>query len=178
MYVCMYWLHRVFLAARGLSPVAASGGYSSLRCTGFSLRWPPLLRSTRSRRTGFSSCGTRAQQLWLAGSRAQAQQLWRTGPAAPRHVGSSRTRARTRVPCIGGRIPNHCAIREALFGLFLIIPLTYCLYIRDIYFCMLLPLPTTTLLSSIICNNFKVDSHDYIYVNKLSSAIMIITLLF
>ena len=59
------------------------------------------------------------QQLWLAGSRAQAQQLWRTGLVAPRHVGSSWTRARTRVPCIGRRILNHCATREA--RLFLLI---------------------------------------------------------
>ena len=35
----------------------------------------------------------RPQQLWLAGSRAQAQQLWHTDLVAPRHVGSSRTRA-------------------------------------------------------------------------------------
>ena len=55
------------------------------------------------------------QQLWLAGSRAQAQWLWRAGLVAPRHVGSSRTRARTRVSCIGRRILNHCATREALF---------------------------------------------------------------
>ena len=48
-------------------------GYSLLWCTGFSLQWLLLLRSTGSRRTGFSSCGTWAQQLWLAGSRAQAQ---------------------------------------------------------------------------------------------------------
>ena len=34
------------------------------------------------------------------------------GLVAPRHVGSSRTRARTRVPCIGRRILNHCATRE------------------------------------------------------------------
>ena len=33
---------------------------------------------------------------------------------APRNVGSSGTRARTRVPCIGRRIPNHCTTREAL----------------------------------------------------------------
>ena len=33
------------------------------------------------------------------------------GLVAPRHVGSSRTRARTRVPCIGRRILNHCATR-------------------------------------------------------------------
>ena len=44
---------------------------------------------------------------------AQAQQLWPTGPAAPRHVGSSQTRARTRIPCIGRQTLNHCATREA-----------------------------------------------------------------
>ena len=44
---------------------------------------------------------------------AQAQQLWLTGPVAPRHVGSSQTRARTRVPCIGRQTLNHCATREA-----------------------------------------------------------------
>ena len=38
---------------------------------------------------------------------AQAQQLWLTGLVAPRHVGSSQTRARTRVPCIGRQILNH-----------------------------------------------------------------------
>ena len=103
------------LLLRGLSLVAASGGYSSLWCAGFSLRWLLLLWSTGSRRVGFSSGGMRAQQLQLAGSRTQAQQLWHTGLAAPRHVGSSQTRARTRVPCIGRQIRNHCATREALF---------------------------------------------------------------
>ena len=29
------------------------------------------------------------------------------------HVGSSWTRTRTRVPCIGRQIPNHCTTREA-----------------------------------------------------------------
>ena len=37
------------------------------------------------------------------------------GLVAPQHVGSSRARARTRVPCIGRRILNHCATREAPF---------------------------------------------------------------
>ena len=41
------------------------------------------------------------------------------GPAAPRHVGSSQTRARTHVPCISRQILNHCATREALTSLFL-----------------------------------------------------------
>ena len=49
-----FWLRWVFVAVRGLSLVAASGGYSSLRCAGFSL-WPLLLWSTGSRRAGFSS---------------------------------------------------------------------------------------------------------------------------
>ena len=40
-------LHWVFVAARGLSLVAASGDVSSLRCAGFSLRWL-LLQSTSS----------------------------------------------------------------------------------------------------------------------------------
>ena len=109
----------VFVAARRLSLVVVSGGYSLLRCTGFSLWWLLLLQSTGSRRVGFSSCSTRAQLLWLTGSRAQAQQLWCTGLVALRHVGSSRTRARTYVPCIGRRILNHCATREALYNIFL-----------------------------------------------------------
>ena len=46
---------------------------------------------------------------------AQAQQLWLTGPAAPWHVGSSQTRARTRVPCISRQTLNHCTTREAQF---------------------------------------------------------------
>ena len=55
---------------------------------------------------GLSCCGAQAPD-------AQAQQSWLTGPVAPRHVGSSQTRARTRVPCIGRRTLNHCATREA-----------------------------------------------------------------
>ena len=50
---------------------------------------------------GLSCCGAQAPDT-------QAQQLWLTGPVAPRHVGSSQTRARTRVPCIGRQIVNHC----------------------------------------------------------------------
>ena len=41
-----FWLHWAFTAAHGLSLVAASGGCSSLWCTGFSLRWLLLLRSS------------------------------------------------------------------------------------------------------------------------------------
>ena len=113
LFIIYFWLCWVFAAARGLSLVVASMGYSLLWCTGFSLRWLFLLHSTGPRCAGFSSCGTWAQQLWLAGSRVQAQQLWCTGLVALRHVGFSWTRARTRVPCIGRQILNHCATREA-----------------------------------------------------------------
>ena len=47
-----FWLHCVFVAARGLSLVVAIGGYSSLPCAGFSLWWLHLLQSTGSRCTG------------------------------------------------------------------------------------------------------------------------------
>ena len=64
---------------------------------------------------------------------AQAQQSWFTGPAAPRHVGSSQTRARTCVPRIGRQTPNHCATREAPLCIFLKIdPMIGCLL--EIYF--------------------------------------------
>ena len=56
-----FWLCWVFVAVHGLSLVAVSGGYSLLRCVGFSLQWLLLLQSMGSRHTGFSSCGTRAQ---------------------------------------------------------------------------------------------------------------------
>ena len=45
--------------------------------------------------------------------------MWRTCLAALQHVGSSRTRARTRVPCTGRQILNHCATREVPAGRFL-----------------------------------------------------------
>ena len=76
---------------------------------------------------GLSCCRAQAPD-------AQAQQLWFTGPVAPRHVGSSHTRARTRVPCIGRQILNHCAMREVpwlfltLAHLFLCSYLVFCIH--------------------------------------------------
>ena len=49
-FIYYFWLCWVFVSAQGLSPVAASGGHSSLRCAGLSLLWPLLFRSTGSRR--------------------------------------------------------------------------------------------------------------------------------
>ena len=50
----------------------------------------------------------------VAASGGHSSLLWLTGLVSPRHVGSSQTRAQTHVPCIGRRILNHCATREAL----------------------------------------------------------------
>ena len=90
--------------------------WSSFLCEGFLQLWQAgatLHRSARaSHHRGLSRCGAQAPD-------AQAQQLWLTGPAAPRHVGSSQTRARTRVPCISRQIPNPCATREVLYSGFL-----------------------------------------------------------
>ena len=60
-YLFVFWLCWVFVAALRVSLVAASGGYSSLQCVSFSLRWLLLLQSTSSRHAGFSSCSTQAQ---------------------------------------------------------------------------------------------------------------------
>ena len=91
----------VFVAVRGLSLVAAGGGYYSLRCAGFSLRWLLLLRSTGSRRAGFSSCGWRTLERRLSSCGAWAQLLhgmWdlpRPGlePASPALAGRPPTTA-------------------------------------------------------------------------------------
>ena len=68
---CIYfWSCWVFVAAHGLSLVEKSRGYFSLQCVGFSLQRLLFLWSTGSRLSGFSSCTTWAQSLWLEGSRA------------------------------------------------------------------------------------------------------------
>ena len=67
-----FWLRWVFVAACGLSLVAASGGSSWLQCAGFSLQWLLLLRSTGSRCTGFSSCGSQALERRLSSCGAGA----------------------------------------------------------------------------------------------------------
>ncbi|XP_049565121.1 uncharacterized protein LOC125964236 [Orcinus orca] len=72
------------------------------RLTGaFHSRWTPCLMSVL--------LDWSQGQTWMW----QAQRPWLTGPATPRHVGSSRTEARTHVRCIGRPILNHCATREA-----------------------------------------------------------------
>ena len=95
-------LQRVFVAACGLSLVAASGGYSLLVVRGLLI--------------------VAASLLWSMGSRAQ--ELWHTGLVILWHVGSSHTRDQTRAPCFGRWISIHCATRKVLclFIIYLIFP--------------------------------------------------------
>ena len=95
-----FWLWWIFVAAHGLSLVAAcrlflvvaSRGYSSLQCMGFLLQWLLSLGAQALGRAGCSSCSMQAWQLQLLGSRALDQQLQRSGLTALRYVGSSWTR--------------------------------------------------------------------------------------
>ena len=70
-----------------------------LHCGGFS-----CCRAWALGHTGFSSCGTRAQELQFEGSSALAKYLWFMDLVAPWHVGSSWTRDQTQVSCIGRQI--------------------------------------------------------------------------
>ena len=74
-----FWLHWVFAAVHGLSLVAVSGGYSSLRCAGshcgdFSCcgAWAPGTWASVVVARGLSSCGSRALECRLSscGTRA------------------------------------------------------------------------------------------------------------
>ena len=96
LFVCLFlylWLSWVFVSVQGLSPAAASGGHSSLRCTGLSPSRPPLLWSTGSRR---------------AGSVIVAH-----GPSFSAACGILPDQGSNPCPCISRQIPNHCATREA-----------------------------------------------------------------
>ena len=101
LFIIYFWLCWVF---------GSCEGFLQLRQVGATLHrgaGTALHRGARAPHyRGPSCCGAQAPD-------AQAQQLWLTGPAAPRHVGSSQTRAQTRVSCISRQTLNHCATREA-----------------------------------------------------------------
>ena len=56
-----FWLYWVSVAACKFSLVVADGGYSSLPCTGFWLRWLLFSWGTGSRHTACSTCSMQAQ---------------------------------------------------------------------------------------------------------------------
>ena len=76
----------LFIAVQGPLFIAVRGP--------FTIAAPPFA-GHRLQTRRLSSCGSRAQLV---------RGMW---------VGSSQTRARTRVPCISRQILNHCATREA-----------------------------------------------------------------
>ena len=93
-YLFIYlWLCWVFVSARGLSLVVASGCHSSSRCAGLSLSRPLLLRGTGSRRAGSvveahgpsrsAACGTLPDQ----GSNLRLLH-WQADSQPLRHQGS------------------------------------------------------------------------------------------
>ena len=84
------WLCWVFVSVRGSSLVVAGGGHSYIM-----VRGPVTIAASLVAEHRLSNCGSWAQLL---------RGTWE----------SSQTRARTRVPCIGRQILNHCATREAL----------------------------------------------------------------
>ena len=71
-YFLLCW---VFVDVHRLSLLAASRGYSSLQCVGFSLWWLLLLRSMGSRHMGFISCGSCALERRLSSCGAWASLL-------------------------------------------------------------------------------------------------------
>ena len=73
-----------------------------LWCSGLSLWWLLLPWSQALRPAGFSSRSMNSQHLQCGGF------------VALRHVGSSRTRDQTCVPCIGRQILNHWTAKEVL----------------------------------------------------------------
>ena len=102
-FVC-FWLCWVFVGARGLFLVVASGSYSSLWCAGFSLQWLLLLRSTGSRHVDSVVV---AHGLQSTGSVVVGH-----GVSCSAACGIFLDQDRTCVPCTGRRILNHCATRE------------------------------------------------------------------
>ena len=108
----------------------------------------------------FSSCGKRGPlfiavrgPLTVAASLVAEQRLqtrrlsnlWLTGLVTPWHAGSSQTRARTHVPCIGRQILNHCATREAPkflnFILFILLNSRFLLFISFIHMTVYMSVP-------------------------------------
>ena len=93
LYFCVAFLAVLALCCYAhFSLVAASRAYSNCGA------WA-------SHGSGFSCCRAWALEYGF-------QSLWLMGLAALRHMGSSRTRDQTQVPCIGRLTPIHCTTGE------------------------------------------------------------------
>ena len=87
------WLHRIFVAALGLSQVVGSGGYSLIVVHRFLIAVASLVAEYRLRACGFS---VEHRLSYLA------------------TYGIFRSRDQTRAPCIGKWIVNHWTTKEIL----------------------------------------------------------------
>ena len=119
LFYLFFWLCWVFVAARGLSSSCGERGLLFVAVC-------RLLTAVDSLVAEHGLQAHRLQQSWHASSVVVACGLQSAGSVVvgmglvvPQHVGSSRTRARTHVPCIGRQILNHCTTREALIPLLL-----------------------------------------------------------
>ena len=107
----------VFVVAQGIFSSCSQQGLRFLVVGGLLIAGASRCRAQAVGHTGFGSCSTGAKKLELPGSRAP--RLGSAATVAPGlfavlHVGSSWTRDRTCVPCIGRWILIHCTIREFL----------------------------------------------------------------
>ena len=84
----------------GLPLVVVSEGYSLLWYTGFSFPW-------------IFSCGAQAPGAQASLAAVHGLKLWHMGLVVPQHVGSSLTRYRICVPCIGRQILIDWTMSEA-----------------------------------------------------------------
>ena len=105
---------------------------------------------------GLSCCGAQAPD-------AQAQQLWLTGLVAPWHVGSSQTRARTRVPCIGRHRFSTTAPPGKPHKIFY---LQFFKYPRNPYLCFHSPIPRRCQLSLLVTTKTPLHSILVKYHNR------------
>ena len=76
-------------------------------------KWGPLFIAVRGPLTIAALSLSRPLLLRSTGSRRAGSVVVAHGLSHSAACGSSQTRARTRVPCIGRQILNHCATREA-----------------------------------------------------------------
>ena len=124
-FICLFYFILIFLSVLGLR--CCTRAFSSCGEQGLlfvALRGLLIVVASLVAEHGLQAQGL--QQLQhvgsrgsLTGSREQAWQLWHTGFVALRHVGSSRTRDRTHVSCIGRWILNRCTTGEVPYMLIL-----------------------------------------------------------
>ena len=108
----------MFTAACGLSLIVASGGYSLVVMPVLLIAVASLVAELRAPgRAGFSDCSVCVLSIWgswVLQHRLSSRRAWALLLSGI--VGSSRTRDRTCVCCIGRQIPYHCAIMEVPTG--------------------------------------------------------------